>query len=229
MPLPFMLLVTLWIALLFGGLIFGKLDDGGEGRMPAWTRIGSSVVLVAAAWAWAAAQPPGLPLALIAIGMTAGLTGDIILARRQHHELRPVAFGMAAFGACHVFYCLAFLFLAANTGLGVERLLGPWLAWVGVGAAGWYVAVQRGRPRSGLRWAALAYALLLASTVGLATALALQTAAPALLAVGGALFLASDLVLAYRIFGGASFRHSQDIIWLMYGPGQALIVFGLHL
>jgi hypothetical protein len=44
------------------------------------------------------------------------------------------------------------------------------------------------------------------------------------LALGGALFLASDLILAFGLFRG-SFAHSTEAIWLTYGPGQMFIVF----
>ncbi len=44
------------------------------------------------------------------------------------------------------------------------------------------------------------------------------------LAAGGALFLASDLILAFGLFRG-SFPHQTEAVWLTYGPGQMLIVF----
>jgi hypothetical protein len=42
--------------------------------------------------------------------------------------------------------------------------------------------------------------------------------------VGAALFLASDLILANQLFNRKSFPLVGDVIWLTYGPGQALIV-----
>ena len=116
-----------------------------------------------------------------------------------------------------------------DLGLGAGDLGVPLLAWLAVGAAGWYLAVYRGRQRTGVVWAALPYALLLSTTAGLAAAVALRSPALWPLALGAALFLLSDLILAARVFGGVEFRHIQDIIWLTYGPGQALLVYGLHL
>src|SRR5687768_11880196 len=43
-------LLALWAALLFGGFALGKPDADHTRRMPRWTRIGSSLALVIAAW-----------------------------------------------------------------------------------------------------------------------------------------------------------------------------------
>jgi len=67
---------------------------------------------------------------------------------------------------------------------------------------------------------------LLAGTAGVTAALALHDQRLALLALGGALFLISDLVLGYRIFQ-ARFYLGGDATWLTYGPGQMLIVFAI--
>jgi len=67
---------------------------------------------------------------------------------------------------------------------------------------------------------------LLASTAGLAAGLAVQSSAFLPAALGGALFLASDLILAGQLFNGLSFPLIGDVIWLTYGPAQALLVYG---
>jgi len=222
-------LLFLWAALLCGGFAFGRLNTGRTRRMPAWTRLTSSLVLVAAAWSWVAfaASTPLRPYTLlIALGMTLGCLGDICLA-----GILPLAqlvlWGIAAFGLGHVAY------IAALVGLG--SLLGPvataprWgvlAAWLLVGLSGWYLVVWRAAAKHTVSHAAaLPYALLLAATAGLATSLALQTPACAPLALGGALFLASDLILAAQLFNGLFFPLIGDVIWLTYGPAQALIVY----
>jgi hypothetical protein len=45
------------------------------------------------------------------------------------------------------------------------------------------------------------------------------------LAIGAALFLLSDLILAGELFSGLKFPLIGDVIWLTYGPAQALIVY----
>jgi hypothetical protein len=104
---------------------------------------------------------------------------------------------------------------------------GAWLAWLLVGLLGWYLVVFAGHEHTALHWAALPYALLLASTAGFATGLALQAPAFVLLALGGALFLGSDLLLAARLFNGLRFYLSDDWVWFTYGPAQMLIVYSV--
>ena len=93
---------------------------------------------------------------------------------------------------------------------------------------GWYFVVFRGQKQHDVMdWAASPYALLLASTAGVFTGLALQAAALSPTAFGAALFLFSDLMIAAKLFAGRETRriNIDDLIWLTYGPGQMLIVY----
>ena len=72
------------------------------------------------------------------------------------------------------------------------------------------------------------YALLLAATAGSATGLGLQTAVFLPVALGAALFLLSDLLIAGELFSDLSFPYIGDAIWLTYGPAQMLILYGLY-
>ena len=200
--------------------------------MPRWTRMGSSLALAAAGWVWTLALSESTvagEVALIAAGMTLGLVGDLALAGLLRLR-EPVIGGIAAFGLGHVAYIAALLTFGNVHGLASA---GPRFAalavWLLVGLAGWYAVVARGRKLTALRWAALPYALLLAGTAGVATGLALQAAAFAPVALGAALFLASDLILAGQLFAGLDFPLIGDAIWLTYGPAQALIVYGAAL
>ena len=218
-------LLALWALLLFGGFIFGQPDAAQSQRIPTWMRMASSAVLVVAAWSWwlAGVPEPGVAL-LIAVGMSLGFLGDLFMAGLLPAAPR-VLWGMGAFGLGHVAYIAAFLRLANVLGLTAN---GPrvvaWLAWLLIGAVGWYFVVFRGQQATALHWAALPYALLLASTAGLASGLALQARTFIPLALGGALFLTSDLILAAQLFNGLSFPLIGSVIWLTYGPAQALIV-----
>src|SRR5688572_8178912 len=76
-------LLIVWAALLFGGFVFGKLDAARERRMPRWTRITSSLMLVILGWSSAAfARDTGAAsyALLIAAGMTLGFLGDLFMA-----------------------------------------------------------------------------------------------------------------------------------------------------
>lgn len=226
-------LIGLWIAwacLLFGGLSARGSQPGGSGRMSMPMRLLSSALLVAAGWSWAwfsrGTGAAGYAKA-IAAGMSLGFLGDLLMARvlpvREH-----VLAGMAAFGLGHVAYIAAGLRFGAAHGLDAAGpLLAAWAAWLLAGAAGWYLVVARGEKRTALHWVALPYALLLASTAGVASGLALQAGAFWPFAAGAGLFLFSDLILAAGLFGRVRLPRYNDIIWLTYGPGQMAIVYSI--
>lgn len=227
-------LFLLWAALLFGGFalggVWGSADvAAGASRIPTWARMESSVVLVIAAWLFFAAAgrtPIERYGFLIAIGMTLGLLGDLFNA-----ELIPfpnaTMGGILAFGLGHIAYIAGFLWLRRVLGLDDARAW--WMAvllWQVVGLIGWWWVVYRAGDVGALHWAALPYSLLLAGTAGCATALAMQDRRFLFLGLGAALFLLSDLILAWRLFRGA-FPFAGDAVWLTYGPGQMLIVYSI--
>ena len=75
------LLLAVWALLLFGGFVLGSKRDGR--RMPAWTRLISSLVLVVAGFSWAFISRDFDTLSyalLLAIGMAFGFLGDLFLA-----------------------------------------------------------------------------------------------------------------------------------------------------
>ncbi|HEX6385578.1 MAG TPA: lysoplasmalogenase family protein [Anaerolineae bacterium] len=220
-------LLAIWAILLFGGFLFGRGDT--TRRMPTWTRITSSFVLVIAAWSWVTFSRDSLvaPFALlISLGMSLGFAGDLFMAGLLPGG-RSVLGGMAAFGLGHLFYIAAILTVSIQFGLNASALWGAFLVWLFIGVLGWYFVVFRGQKATTLHWAALPYALLLASTAGFATGLALQATAFVPLATGAVLFLLSDLILAAELFNNARFPFIGDVIWLTYGPAQMLIVYAV--
>lgn len=224
-------LLVIWAVLLFGGFVLGRPSEPGGRRMPTWTRMLSSLALVVAAWSWhlfTRGTSVGDFSLLIAIGMTLGFVGDLFMASLIPLG-SPVLGGIASFGAGHVAYIAAMLTLGDRFALNnAEPRLLTWLLWLAIGAAGWYWFVFRGQARrSMMHWAALGYALLLASTAGLASGLAVQHGTFVPLALGAALFLLSDLIIAGQLFSGLRFPLIGDVIWLTYGPAQMLIVYSI--
>lgn len=227
-----LLLLAVWAALLFGGLVVGTPNSEMTARMPQWMRLASSVTLVVAAWVFALEQqgtPNGDLMRLAAVGMTLGFIGDLFMAKLIIKSGESVLGGMGAFGLGHVAY-IAVLVMAANR----FGLTAPTPRWTALalalvfGAVCWYFVVLRGAESpSVMHWAALPYALLLSATAGLAAGLALQDARFIPVAIGGVLFLTSDLILAAQLFNQATFPWIGDWIWLTYGPAQMLIVYGL--
>jgi hypothetical protein len=220
-------LVGLWSALLFGGFAYGLVRDASHPVIPEWTRLGSSLVLVVAAWIWCVVVRRSRVAAygwLIAVGMTFGFLGDLFMAGRIPVG-EAVMGGMASFGVGHVAY-LAAMILIGRLGVpgGTAVRVGAWLAWLVVGLVGWYVIVYPEAPPL-IGRAALGYVLLLASTAGCATGLALRARPFWGLACGAVLFFVSDLMIAAEKFGGYDYTFIGPAIWLTYGPAQMLIVF----
>jgi len=215
------ILVVVWAALLFGGWLWGK-DAQRHRRMPVWTRMASSAVLALLGWYGFLLAPGHDPAAYargIAVGMTCGLVGDLIMAGLLPTPNRVLG-GMAAFGFGHAAYIAAIL--------GYRPVLW-WVVLLGLlAAAGLFYAVfLHRRKRSPLLWAALLYSLLLATTAALGVSLALQLPLFGVLALGGLLFFASDLILGLELFHHTRFPYQGDWVWLTYGPGQALIVLSI--
>jgi hypothetical protein len=224
----FLLLMALWAMLLFGGFAFGEVNEEGSQRIPRWARMASSFCLVIGAWIWFAVsqgtQVAGLAY-WVAIGMSLGFVGDLFMAELV--PLKPsILFGMAAFGLGHI----AYIFGMSRLGLLLHLTFPNWpvlIFWWLLGLFGWYFVVYFERKPDFLRMAALPYSLLLASTAGIANSLALLDANFILVAIGAGLFLLSDLILAAQLFSEIKFPLIGDAVWLSYGPGQMLIVYGL--
>ncbi len=223
-------LAFLWALFLLGGFLLGAPDAAESHRMPTWTRMTSSGVLVIAGWSWfvfGRQQRINRYALLISLGMTCGFLGDLFLASVLSAPNRVLA-GIGSFAVGHIFYILAIAGLANRLQLKdpVTRwgMLSIW--WL-VGLAGWYFVVFRGQEPTLVHWVALPYALLLASTAGLGSGLAGQVRRFIPLALGGALFLLSDLILAGDMFSGLTFRLIGDVVWLTYGPAQMLIVYSI--
>jgi hypothetical protein len=221
------ILLLLWVLLLFGGFVFGS--NKSDRRMPAWTRLGSSAVLVVAAISWTLiSRDTGTwqYALLLATGMIFGFVGDLSLAKVFTSGKSANLGGIAAFAVGHIFYIIAIWQLGNALGsTAVSSRVGALVVWWLVGALGWYFVVFRGSEASTLQWIVLPYALLLATTAGAATGLALQEPAFWPLAIGAALFLFSDTLIGGNWFNYLEFRWIHDLIWLTYGPAQMLIVY----
>ncbi len=227
-------LLILWALLLFGGFIFNAPIDETR-RMPTWARMASSGTLVVAAFSWylfARHTPAAGYALLVAIGMSFGFLGDLLLAGVLPGGSNFIA-GLISFAIGHVFYIVAMLRFAAAAGLtSPGPRWGSLAVWLLIALVGWYWVVWRGAVSAGItpdivHWLALPYAILLATTTAVAMGLALQDGRFIPLAVGGALFLLSDLILAGDRFSGLSFPLISDVVWLTYGPAQMLIVYSI--
>ncbi len=232
-----LLLIVLWGAWavqLFGGFLFFAQENAEQThRIPTRLRMGSSAALVVLAWlAFFFTQSTfghALPFWL-ALGMTLGFLGDLFMARLIIQHENYLLAGMGAFGLGHVCYVVGLLSYGDTLALTwtapfVVALLG----WFAVALGCWFAVVFYKNAVTIIHLAALPYTALLATTPAVATGLALQSALFIWLALGGALFLLSDLLLAAQLFRKLHFRSIGDVIWFAYGTGQMLIVCGLWL
>lgn len=219
-----------WAGLLFPGPLTGQLNEEQTNSIPLFGRMGSSLVLVVAGLVGVAAagRAAGRRYSvLIAVGMALGLLGDLFNADLVPLGLKqPVLGAIVSFGIGHLAYIAACRDLFRRTGWWNLGSWGPVCVWQAVGLLGWAAAVYLAPDDSPLKWPALPYSLLLAGTAGVTTALARADWRFLPLALGGALFLASDLVLAVRLFHG-SFYRAGDAVWLLYGPAQMLITYSI--
>jgi len=86
------LLLMGWAQLLFGGMLAGTPTADNSRRMPAWTRMSSSIALVLAAWSWWGFTNDTIlqPMAFwMAVGMTFGFIGE----EKPHCVAAALAFG----------------------------------------------------------------------------------------------------------------------------------------
>ncbi|HEX2623411.1 MAG TPA: lysoplasmalogenase [Phototrophicaceae bacterium] len=235
-------LMALWAALLFGGFIFGKESPDHTRRMPAWTRMASSFTLVVAAWSYwlwinqmatthsfsVGFQSTTMGL-FFAIAMTLGFIGDLFMAELLIKGENHVLGGIASFGLGHIAYIAGMLrFITYYPDRSPHFSWLPLGLWLLFGLIGWYVIVFRAGERTMMHYAALPYTLLLSTTAGVASTLAAGYFFR-LVAIGAALFLLSDLILAAQLFRKAHFRYISDVVWFTYGPGQMLLVLGFWL
>jgi len=230
--MPFAALWVVWAALLAAAMVLGNLTDGHSSAAATAARMGSSVALVVTGWfaysLWRNTSAGHFALC-IAIGMTLGTIGDFFNANLlKFIPLKdPVLGGILAFGLGHIAYIVGCKTLATRAGLTNRRaMFAAIVVWQLIGLVGWYFVAMQGTKARDLVWPALPYSLLLAGTAGITSGLALQCSRFIPLALGGALFLASDLILAFGMFGGR-IPHQTEWVWLTYGPGQMLIVFSV--
>lgn len=130
----------------------------------------------------------------VTIGLVCSLVGDVLLLQPE----RYFAMGLAAFLVAHIAYLMAFT-------LGV-RFPARWTVWIAclLVAAGMCWRLLPGVP-GGLRVPVVIYAVFLVSMAAQAMGrfVALRTHAALLAAIGGALFVVSDGLLAFNRFDRA--------------------------
>jgi uncharacterized membrane protein YhhN len=205
--------------------VFGHYNADRTRRTIKPLRLSTSWILAACAWIiWAASTTLRTPALLIAVGMTFGALGDLVLAGVIPLPKRMIS-GIIVFSIGHLCYIAGFSQTARQLGLSdpfAESLV--WVVFVIVAAFLWFFLIYNPAKARVLNFGSLFYGWLIAMMAGTAAALALSDPRFTLTAVGGALFLISDIILGNRELRDNGWFLVHDVVWVLYITGQALIV-----
>jgi uncharacterized membrane protein YhhN len=229
LPEPAATLVTLGLLvipiILIIAFIFGHYNADRTRRTIKPLRLSTSWILVACAWIiFAASGTLRAPALLIALGMTFGAIGDLVLADVIPLPKRMIS-GIIVFSIGHLCYVAGFTQTAGVLGLSnplTESLV--WVVFVIVAAFLWFFLIYNPTKSRVLNIGSLFYGWLIAIMAGTATALALSDPRFTLTAIGGVLFLISDIILGNRELRDNGWFLVHDVVWVIYIAGQALIV-----
>lgn len=174
----------------------------------------STAALALAGWVM------GAPGGIVA-GLALGALGDFALSRPGP---RWFLAGMGAFAAGHLAYVAAFL-----TAFGPLSPPGPmgWAMLAAIAALVLSTEVWLAPHTGALRWPVRGYALVIGA---MAAAAVLLPPGFGMMQMGAALFLASDLILALRLFrlkGETARLGASLVLWPAYWVGQGLILWGV--
>ena len=223
------LLVALGLAaipvILISAFILGHTNADRTRRTIKPLRLSTSWILVACAWIiFSVSSTLRTSALLIALGMTFGALGDLVLADVIPLPKRMIS-GIIVFSIGHLCYIAGFSQTARALGLRdpfTESIL--WAAFVIVAALLWFFLIYNPAKSRVLNIGSLFYGGLIAIMAGTATALALADLRFTLTAIGGVLFLISDIILGNRELRDNDWFLVHDVVWVLYITGQAFIV-----
>ncbi len=205
--------------------VFGRYNEDHTRRTIKPLRLATSWILALCAWIlWATSTTLRTPALLIALGMTFGALGDLVLADVIPLPKRMIS-GIVVFSLGHLCYIAGFSQTANILGLNdpfAESLL--WVVFVLAAAFLWFFLIYNPAKSRVLNIGSLLYGWLIAIMAGTATALALADPRFVPTAIGGVLFLISDIILGNRELRDNSWFLVHDVVWMLYITGQALIV-----
>jgi uncharacterized membrane protein YhhN len=210
---------------LISAFIFGHYNPERTRRTIKPLRLSTSWILVACAWIiFATSTTLRTPALLIALGMTFGAIGDLVLADVIPLPKRMIS-GIIVFSIGHLCYIAGFVQTASVLGLN-DPFAGSllWVVFVIAAALLWFFLIYNPAKSRVLNIGALVYGWLIAVMAGTATALALSDPRFTLTAIGGILFLISDIILGNRELRDNGWFLVHDVVWVIYIAGQALIV-----
>jgi hypothetical protein len=236
------LIYPLWLAqvALFAGGWLGPWRDAPElkntGRLPRPARMLLSLSLVLAALILWLADVGKIEVysQWVALGMVASFVGDLIMARLVRLSVVPnrLIGGMVAFGIAHGLYITAYV-RTMQTISALEPYArfdaGLRIGLVGYGLItllGWWFLIRNPQKGMVINVGALVYGLWISVMASFAFALALGLGGGFwLAALGGLLFVCSDVIVGITDIHGNSLKNANDWVWLTYVAGQMGIIY----
>ncbi len=217
-------LVAIPVVLLIA-VVFGHTNAERTRRTLKPLRLSTSWILVACAWIiFSTSTILRAPALLIALGMTCGALGDLILANVIKTPNAMIG-GIVVFALGHLLYIAAFSQTAQALGL-TDPFTGSlvWVVLILIASFLWFFFIYNPAKSRMLNIGSLLYGWLIAVMAGVAVALAMQDPRFTLTALGGILFLISDLILGNRELRDHGWFLVHDVVWVLYITGQAFIV-----
>lgn len=208
---------------LIAGFVLGRYNADRSARILRPFKLSTSLILVVCAFVLWLNRSASAAL-MIFLGMTFGFVGDLILAEviRLPHRL---IFGIIVFGIGHILYIISFVQIALALHL-TDPFGGTvlWTLFVMIASVLWVMLIYNPKQPRLLNVGSLIYAWLISIMAGTAVGLAIQDTRFAWTAIGGLLFLISDVILGNRELRGNKWFLINDVVWIIYIAGQALIV-----
>ncbi|NPV46061.1 MAG: lysoplasmalogenase [Armatimonadetes bacterium] len=218
--------VLLACALLqMAGVVAGPVLTAATETIPQWARLPGTLLLVLyAVLGWLSRQGGARRYAgLIAGGMLFGHLGDLAMGGVIPSPDGWLA-GMLLFGLGHGFYIAAFVSLGRSIGSGEQAMALALVLGQAVGVVVWYALTANSGRGPVMEYGALLYALVICCMAALAVVLTIREPRLRPLACGALLFLMSDILLGLSAFRGVGGALWNDLIWVIYISGQALLV-----
>jgi YhhN-like protein len=199
-----------------------------NGRLPRPLRMALSLSLVlSAALIWAASPRRAVYAQWVLLGMSASFVGDLIMAELIRVPHRLIG-GMAAFALAHALYVAAYVQTVHLSGAAVCNA-GLWLGLAmfgGGGIVGWAAFIRNPNKDPLLNAGALLYGSWISVMASFALALAVALGgAWWLAAIGGVVFIVSDMLIGLTDIRGVRIHNGNDWIWLTYVAGQMGIIY----
>lgn len=207
------------------GLFTRAEPEDGMTRMPVSTKIETMLIAIMVAVLWLAeGNRQSLYGILILLGLIAGFTGDLIMARVIPLKHRLTG-SMAAF-AVNIVLIIA----AAAVAVDIFTLEFVLVVLAGgiVGLAAWWFLLYDVTQSRAIRIGSLIYSMLMLAAIALTVYVPIMFEPGFMVLLSGVLlFASSDVILSQNLLHSQYFPWLHEIVWLLYSAGQLVIAFSI--